>query len=54
MIIWRIMQVAGEIMVKNGGRIIAEPGGSIADNLAELTPRRSRSYPDYCTRCGSS
>ena len=35
-----VMQVAGEILVKNGGRINAELGGSIADNLAELTPKK--------------
>lgn len=32
--------VFGNILVKPGGKIIAEPGGSIADNLAELTPKK--------------
>lgn len=32
--------VYGEVVVKPGGRIISEPGGSIADNLAEMTPKK--------------
>lgn len=35
-----VITVAGEILVKDGGRVGAEPGGSIADNLAELTPKK--------------
>jgi len=35
-----VLTVFGEIVVKSGGRISAEPGGVIADNLAELTPKK--------------
>lgn len=35
-----LLTVFGDIVVKPGGRISAEPGGSIADTLAELTPKK--------------
>ena len=35
-----LLTVFGDIVVKPGGRITAEPGGSIADTLAELTPKK--------------
>lgn len=37
-----VLTVYGDIIIEDGGRVMAKPGGSIADNLAELTPQKGQ------------